>query len=96
MSQHHNSRRTLQWVGAGLGALIYTVLVAVTFRPSSVWGIAIPIVLLVGFTLAFFWLFVERPTELRKKFGTPKKERRAWSRETTPSAEWPPSTKHKY
>lgn len=94
MKKPRNSRRTLQWVGAGLGALIYTVLVAVMFRPSTVWGVAIAVILMFGFTVAFFWLFVERPAELRRKFGTSKKERRALSRGTTPSAEWPPQTKH--
>jgi hypothetical protein len=88
--QRHPTHNAVQWIGAALAALVYTVLMLVVFRPSPRWAAFVLVVAMLGFTFAFRWLFVERPAELKKKLGDSKEERRAASHETTPHAHWPP------
>jgi hypothetical protein len=62
-------RKTVQRIGARLGAIISTVLIVVIFRPSLAWGIGIAVMVMLASTIAFSWLFGERPAELGKPFG---------------------------
>ena len=88
--QPHPKHNAVQWIGAALAALIYTVLMLVVFRPSPRWAAFVFVVAVLGFSFAFHWLFVGRPAELKKKLGNSKEERRAASHETTSHAHWPP------
>ena len=83
-------RKAVQWFGALLGALMYTALIILIFRPSLPWAIGIALIFVPGFACAFFWAWVERPAELRKKLGYSKEDCRAMSDETTPHSHWPP------
>ena len=65
----HPMRKTVQRIGARLAAIICTVLIVVIFRPSLAWGIGIAVMVMLAFTVAFSWLFGERPAELGKQFG---------------------------
>ena len=57
-----------------LGALIFTTLILVTFRPSLSWAIGISVISMPSFAYAFFWLWVQRTAELRMKLGSSKEE----------------------
>ncbi len=86
--QRHPKHKAVQWIGAAIAALIYTVLMLVVFQPPPRWGAFVLVVAMLGFRFAFHWLFVERPAELKKKLGDSKQERQAASHETASQAQW--------